>query len=63
MRKSFLRCRQIKVGHITDKVTGGASGYSLDDGEVAGLAMNNVSRIDLMAKLARDDSFLGGAPA
>ncbi|KND03989.1 CC1-like family splicing factor [Spizellomyces punctatus DAOM BR117] len=53
--------RAIKVGHITDKLSGGVSSYSLDDGEIGGLSMNNVSRIDLMAKLARDELPIGGS--
>ncbi|TPX58303.1 hypothetical protein PhCBS80983_g03233 [Powellomyces hirtus] len=51
--------RAIKVGHITDKVSGAAPAYSLDDGEMGGLSMNNVSRMDLMAKLARDENITG----
>ncbi|KAJ3162059.1 RNA-binding protein 39 [Geranomyces michiganensis] len=53
--------RAIKVGHITDKAAAPAAApYSLDDGELNGL--NNVSRQDLMAKLARDESLLAAGP-
>ncbi|KAJ3185645.1 RNA-binding protein 39 [Geranomyces variabilis] len=53
--------RAIKVGHITDKAAAPAAApYSLDDGEMNGL--NNVSRQDLMAKLARDESLLAAGP-
>ncbi|KAI9002311.1 hypothetical protein BC832DRAFT_532885 [Gaertneriomyces semiglobifer] len=53
--------RPIKVGHISDKTATGASAYALEDGDV-GLSMNNVSRMELMTKLARED-ILGSASA
>ncbi|KAI9098121.1 hypothetical protein DFS34DRAFT_619689 [Phlyctochytrium arcticum] len=52
--------RAIKIGHIADKNGGLAPTYNLDDGELGGLSMNNVSRIDLMAKLARDELPIAG---
>ncbi|KAJ3041062.1 hypothetical protein HDV00_009962 [Rhizophlyctis rosea] len=51
--------RHIRVGHITDKTAvtaaGGLTGYSLDENEAVGFALNSASRAELMAKLARDD--------
>ncbi|KAJ3007496.1 RNA-binding protein 39, partial [Thoreauomyces humboldtii] len=54
--------RAIKVGHSSDKAAAmmpmgaedGNAFSALDDGEMGGLQMNNQSRMDLMAKLARE---------
>ncbi|KAJ3054361.1 hypothetical protein HK097_002025 [Rhizophlyctis rosea] len=53
--------RKIRVGHITDKTITPASlsGFSLDESEAAGFALNSASRAELMAKLARDDMPVG----
>ncbi|CAG8786908.1 11736_t:CDS:10 [Gigaspora margarita] len=50
---------QIKVGLVTDKSNG--MNLNLDDGDVAGLALNAQSRVELMQKLARDTDLI--APA
>ncbi|KAI8818017.1 RNA binding motif protein 39b [Fimicolochytrium jonesii] len=54
-----LMGRAIRVGH-TEKVTSTTTAsYSLDDAENGGMSLNNVSRMDLMAKLARDEKLVG----
>ncbi|CAI2181274.1 12938_t:CDS:10 [Funneliformis geosporum] len=54
-----LAGRTIKVGLVTDKSNG--MNLNLDDGDVAGLALNAQSRVELMQKLARDTDLI--APA
>ncbi|RGB27792.1 hypothetical protein C1646_630171, partial [Rhizophagus diaphanus] len=51
-----LAGRTIKVGLVTDKSNG--MNLNLDDGDVAGLALNAQSRVELMQKLARDTDLI-----
>ncbi|CAG8499350.1 1079_t:CDS:10 [Ambispora leptoticha] len=55
-----LAGRTIKVGLVTDKSNG--MNLNLDDGDVAGLALNAQSRVELMQKLARDTDLITPAP-
>ncbi|CAG8451566.1 13186_t:CDS:10, partial [Acaulospora colombiana] len=56
-----LAGRTIKVGLVTDKSSG--MNLNLDDGDVAGLALNAQSRVELMQKLARDTDLIAPTTA